>query len=121
MVGEAGSCFVVDDPEGAGVLVEVVDGEEVTRPLSWPDGEEAGLPAECAVVGVFVHSPADIAIGGYFDVAHRLECVREHHPATLLRAVLAGIGLIAVASRGELGMGMSSSPPAWAPVWDGSA
>lgn len=50
VVGEPGSCFVVDDSEGTGVLVEIVDDEEMARPLSRPDGEQARVAGERADV-----------------------------------------------------------------------
>ncbi|MBB4786853.1 hypothetical protein [Streptomyces rapamycinicus] len=43
MLAEPGAILVVLDPMCLGVLVEVVDQEEVARPLGWPYGEQSGL------------------------------------------------------------------------------
>ncbi|AHH98727.1 prepilin peptidase [Kutzneria albida] len=74
----------------------------------------AAQGAAVALVDVAVRRvPNVLAVSAYAGVVALLAVagVVEHHPATLLRAVLAGIrlvafyGLIAVASRGGLGMG----------------
>jgi len=77
MVGEPGALLLMHDTEGTGVLIEVVDGEQVAVPLPWPDRIQARLAGTSPLIRTAVSAEGDLAVTGYFDVAHRCQLVRK--------------------------------------------
>lgn len=77
VLGQSCSPLVVDDAEGFGVFIQVVNGEQITAVITGPDGVQARRSRASTLVRACVSSEGHSAVGSDFEVADRRQGVRK--------------------------------------------